>query len=125
MSSNCPIAWFEIVTEDFQRAITFYEDVFDIKLKLYKDPKMDMAVFPYEEGYPSGALVHGDCFADHKAGNTLLIYLTTDSVTKQLAKIEQHGGEEVFPVTRIGENGFIAGFKDSEGNSIGLWSQNQ
>lgn len=126
MNITCPIAWFEIVVQDLERAIQFYESIFNTQLTyINENPKMKMAIFPYKEGYPSGALVQSDCYADHHSGpSTVLIYLATDSVAKQLSVIKKHGGEEVFAVTPIGKNGYIAGFKDTEGNYIGLWSQN-
>lgn len=129
MKTSSPIAWFEIVTQDLARAIQFYEAAFDIKfdIKLAQcnTPHMQMALFPYAEGYPSGALVYSECYADHQAGpGTTIIYLNTDSVSAQLQKIISLGGEVAFPAISIGEDGHIAGFKDTEGNFVGIWSMN-
>lgn len=125
MKQTSPLAWFEIVTQDFERAIQFYEAAFEIKFSRCESEHMKNAVFPYTEGYTGGSLVYSPYYLDHQPGaGTIIIYLKTDSVTKQLEKINALGGETVFPVTNIGENGYIAGFKDCEGNYVGLWSPN-
>ncbi|WP_392553385.1 VOC family protein [Orbus wheelerorum] len=124
-SINSPLAWFEIVTQDFDRAIQFYQAAFNIRFECHEDEHIKHAIFPYIEGYTGGSLVHSKYYNDHQAGaGTVIIYLQTSSVSKQLKIIEQLGGEIVFPLTDIGENGYIAGFKDSEGNYVGLWSEN-
>lgn len=122
--NNSPIAWFEIVVQNFDRGCQFYSKAFDMTLTTMKIDNIDMALFPYQDGYTGGALVASPNYDDHVAGpNTSIIYLNCDSVTKQLSKIISLGGKEVFPTTKIGENGYIAGFEDSEGNHIGIWSE--
>jgi predicted enzyme related to lactoylglutathione lyase len=52
--------WFEISVSDFDRAIKFYETIFDIELYRNEIMEMKMAYFPSENmnGKVSGALVH-------------------------------------------------------------------
>lgn len=126
MQNTSSIEWFEIIVQDITRAIQFYESAFNIKFTRHDIPDMQMAIFPYQNGFTGGALVQSKYYADHKAGaGTIIIYLKTDSVSNQLDKIEKLGGETVFPLTSIGENGYIGGFKDCEGNYVGLWSAQQ
>jgi predicted enzyme related to lactoylglutathione lyase len=47
--------WFEIPAADFDRAVGFYEKVFDTRLKREKFGPADMAVFPAEEKGVAGA----------------------------------------------------------------------
>ncbi|MGL4668707.1 MAG: VOC family protein, partial [Saezia sp.] len=83
----------------------------------------EMAIFSYEEGYPGGALVSSKCYDDHKNGpGTTILYLNVNSIAATLEKVKQHQGQITFPCTSIGENGFIAGFEDLDGNAIGIWS---
>lgn len=127
MKFTTPLAWFEIVTQDFERAIKFYQSAFNIEFSRCDNEHMQMAIFPYDQQKTQvgGALVHSPCYSDHKSGaGTVIIYLNTDSVSKQLEIIHALGGKTVFPLTNIGENGYIAGFEDCEGNQIGLWSPN-
>ena len=119
-----PIAWFEIVVKDMERAIKFYKTVFQVQLTIENMPDMQMALFPYQESYPGGALVKGDAFSQCREGSgTTVIYLTVESVGAALSRIEKTGGSIVMPSTSIGENGFIGMFVDSEGNTIGLWAE--
>lgn len=120
-----PIAWFEIVLQDFDRGCQFYENVFHIELKKQTINEMQMAIFPYEEGQTGGALVSSPCYKEHLPGpSTSVIYLNCESVTEKLETVAKFGGKMIFPITPIGDNGFIAGFEDSEGNQIGIWSKN-
>lgn len=126
MSFNSPIAWFEIVAQDFDRACDFYSKAFDITFEKKAVDAMQMAIFPYQEGNVGGTLVHSPCYADHKPGaGTVIVYLNCDSVTEQLKRIAELGGKEIFPVTQVCDNIFIAGFEDSEGNYIGICSKGQ
>lgn len=127
MKFTTPLAWFEIVTQDLERAITFYQSAFNIEFSRLDDDERTFAIFPYdqEKGQVGGALVHGKCYAKHKPClGTIFVYLNTESVTNQLQIINNLGGKTVFTPTSIGECGYIAGFEDSEGNQIGLWSAN-
>lgn len=122
---DSPIEWFDIVIQNIERATQFYEAAFDVTLKRVDDPDMKMAIFPYQDDLPGGALVESPLYEAHKAGaGTTIIYLRTDSISKRLNKIEKLGGKTVLPVKQIGENGYIAIFKDIDDNCIGLWSKN-
>ena len=83
-----------------------------------------MALFPYKDGFPSGALVSGECYKTHTIGaGGSIIYLNVDEITGMLARIEQHGGKAISPCLELdGGNGFVATFRDSEGNVVGLWA---
>ena len=120
--NTSPIAWFEIVVKDFERAVTFYESVFDIQLnKEMQCGPSKMAIFSYEEGFPGGGLIEGNETQSTGAGGSI-IYLNASTIGNTLARIEKQGGKTVMPCTHIGENGYIATFCDSENNIIGLWA---
>ena len=52
-----------------------------------------------------------------------LVYLNVDGdLDGVLKRIPSAGGAVIKPRTSIGEHGFIAIFKDTEGNSVGLHS---
>ena len=112
------ITWFEIPSQDFDRAVQFYEKAFAVALKREEMDAIAMAVFPHNEGHPGGAVVHGAPY--QPAADGVCIYLYTDEFDTVLERIEQNGGKIAMPRTSIGPNGFIALFIDSEGNRIGL-----
>ena len=49
MVFNNAISWFEIPTTDLDRATTFYETIFDIKLNPLDMPQLKMRMFPLED----------------------------------------------------------------------------
>lgn len=118
------ISWFEIPTIDIQRATKFYETIFDIKFKTWENNESLMAVFPSGEGMIGGALVQEKVMKTSKNGN--MIYLNADPDLQIVVdKLERAGGELLTPKMQISaDNGFMAYFRDTEGNTIGLHSNN-
>ena len=120
MSKHNTVNWFEIPTSDIKRAKKFYENVFHIKLDKYDTPNVQMYVFPYNNNNygAAGALVHGKDLIPCKEGVT--IYFHCENIEETLKNIEKNGGKILYPKMDIGENGFIAGFIDSEKNKLAL-----
>ena len=123
-ASTNSINWFEIPVTDMQRAKHFYQ------VSMHMDETemmgMQMAFFPYEmgSGKASGALVQG---AQQMPGDKgALIYLNANpSMDVILELIPQMGGIVLMPKTQISpEVGYIALFTGTEGNKLGLHSQN-
>ncbi|MBC8172399.1 MAG: VOC family protein [Chitinophagales bacterium] len=118
--------WFEISVTDIKRAKKFYESVFDIEMEETEMMGMQMAFFPAEggSGKANGALVQSD---QHKpSSDGAKIYLNANpDLTESLGKVEAAGGQVIMPKTDIGEdNGNMAFFIDTEGNVVGIHSQN-
>lgn len=129
---NNPVVHFEIYVQDMARAKAFYEAVLDTKLEKMPNPtpeiEMDMWFFPMdkETGMNSygagGMLVKMEGF-NPGAGGTL-VYFGCDDCGVQVARAAKHGGSLVQEKTAIGEHGFCALAKDTEGNMIGFHSMN-
>ncbi|MGJ1195673.1 VOC family protein [Sphingobacterium spiritivorum] len=119
MSSN-PVVYFEIPATDLQRARTFYEAVFGFEFEMDNIDNNEMAIFPFKEKEKgiSGALTKGEIYQPSLAG--ILVYFYTQDITETLNTAVQNGAEILYPVTSNGQWGFVAEFKDSEGNRIGL-----
>jgi predicted enzyme related to lactoylglutathione lyase len=58
------------------------------------------------------------------AGGTIVYLYAGDDLAKPLERAVNLGGKVVLPKTGIGEHGYIALFRDSEGNTVGLHSMN-
>ncbi|MBS1584648.1 MAG: VOC family protein [Bacteroidetes bacterium] len=124
--STNALNWFEIPASDISRAKNFYENVFDVQMDQQSMMGMEMAFFPGENGNGkvSGAVVQSDM---HKpSGEGAVLYLNANpSMDTILSKVEAAGGTIVMPKTEISpEVGHMAFFTDTEGNKIGLHSQN-
>ena len=113
--------WFEIPASDIERATKFYNSIF--AAELVPMPAMegfDMFMFPVEDGV-SGAVISGEGYTPSTEGS--VVYLNAgDDLSDVLGRVEAAGGQVIMPKTGIGENGFMAYFKDSEGNRVGLHS---
>jgi uncharacterized protein len=111
--------WFEIPTADLDRAIRFYESVLSVSLKREVFGGIPMAMFPCGDKSSGGALVLD---AKRKPGaDGVLIYLNTDGhLDAAVQRVAKSGGAVLAPKVDIGEPGFIAIVRDSEGNVVGL-----
>ena len=112
--------WFELFVTDLDRATRFYETLLGISLRRGDFGGMPMAVFPYDGGVGGALVKHPQRKPTAEGG---LVYLdATDKLDACVERTKRAGGEVVMPRTPIGENGFIAMVRDSEGNVIGLHS---
>jgi predicted enzyme related to lactoylglutathione lyase len=113
------INWFEIPSTDLERAATFYEKLFDRKIRRehFGEP---MAIFMSSKEGVGGTLVQR---ADQSPSDSgVLIYLNADGVLADaVARIPKIGGTVLVPVTEIpGGFGRYAVLRDTEGNRIAL-----
>ena len=69
-----------------------------------------------------GMLVKMDGFAPGFGGT--LVYFSCDDCAVQVARAAANGGSLFQEKTSIGEHGFFALAKDTEGNLIGFYSMN-
>jgi uncharacterized protein len=124
--NNNVVGWFEIPVTNMNRAIKFYQTVFDIRLARHLLGPLDMAWFPAAENKAgtTGSLVYNER-AYKPSMEGVLIYFTAISgdLSIELGKVESSGGKILLPKTQISEEvGYMALFSDSEGNRIALHS---
>lgn len=120
------INWFEIPVSDVERAVAFYQNVFAVNLEQAEMMGMHMAMFPYNpmSGKVAGALVKSDMHKPSTEGAVLYLNGNPD-LSVALGKVEAAGGQVVMPKTLIDEQtGYMAFFVDTEGNKVGLHSNN-
>ncbi|PZX51366.1 VOC family protein [Algoriphagus chordae] len=119
------VGWFEIPVKNMDRAITFYQKVFDCSLHKLDMGDFKMAMFPGEGGGKGaeGSLVyHKDFYKTSKLAGAL-IYFSSEDVSIELAKVKEAGGTVEIPKKMISpEYGYMGVFIDSEGNRIALHS---
>ena len=119
------VGWFEIPAIDMERAIAFYETVFNTKLSCNHMGPLDMAWFPWEDPSPGagGTLVRYEEFYKPSADGTL-IYFSSEDVDIEVKRIETAGGKVLVPKTQITPDiGYMAVFMDTEGNRVALHSR--
>lgn len=116
--------YFEIPVTDLERAVKFYSSVFGCEFTRENIHGNEMALFPSKGKATgiTGALAKGDIYKPSTSGT--LIYLSTEDIEKALEKVKSQGGEILFPRTAAGEYGYVAEFKDLEGNRVALFESN-
>lgn len=117
-----PVVHFELPYFNPKRAKTFYEKAFGWGVKEWEDgywmakttksDKMGRSMTP---GTMNGGLMKG------KKGDMPVIVVGVKSMAADLKKIVKAGGKVVMKSVNMGDMGWYARVKDSEGNVIGLW----
>jgi hypothetical protein len=114
--------WFEIPAADFERAVGFYERVFETKLLRDKFAASELAVFPHEGTGVSGCVMKGKGYKPTREGS--VVYITAgQDLAAPLARAVANGGSVAIPKTQLPDGmGYFAQFIDIEGNRVGLHS---
>jgi predicted enzyme related to lactoylglutathione lyase len=121
------VVHFEVPYDDGERARTFYAKVFGWQTS--EMPGLDYTLVesgpsgetgPTEPGFINGGMMQRD---DPFTAPNLVI--DVDSIDDALAAVHQAGGSTVSERQPVGEMGFSAYFKDTEGNLVGLWETAQ
>jgi predicted enzyme related to lactoylglutathione lyase len=121
--ANHPIVHVEIPAANLQAAGDFYSQVFGWKVEV--DPVHSYAMFTGDGG-PGGGFVntgvsYEGAVMQYKT-DSLLVYLGSDDIEADLARIEAHGGKTVLPKTEIPHVGWFAIFTDPTGNHLALFT---
>ena len=119
------VGWFEIPVSDMDRAIVFYNAIFQVRINKQNFGGIEMGWFPFSadaKGAPGSLIRNSDNYKPSSSDGTL-VYLSSADVNDELGRIEAAGGEIIQAKTQISEDhGYMALFKDSEGNRIALHS---
>lgn len=123
-NSTNALNWFEIPAVDINRSKEFYQKIFSVEMPVTEMQDSIMAFFPGDSGSgkATGALVQSEMHKPSKEGS--IIYLNANpNLDPVLEKVEKAGGKIMAPKMDIGEHGFIAFIEDTEGNKVGIHSQ--
>jgi len=119
---NNPVTWFEIATNNLERAKDFYETVFKREFQLIEMPESKMYMFV---GEPEAKGAVGALIKDKQnkpSADGSIIYFECEDVAIESERVENAGGKLLFTKMSIGEFGFISQCIDTEGNRIGFHS---
>jgi predicted enzyme related to lactoylglutathione lyase len=115
-----PVGYFEIPVTDMDRAMAFYTAVFGWDLERTTVDGYDMALLPHSDGAPgaTGALAKGDVYVP--TVNGVILYFGVEDIDAVMARALEAGGSVLYARKAVPGVGFVAEFKDSEGNRIAL-----
>jgi uncharacterized protein len=120
------IGWFDIYVDDLDRAVAFYESVFQQRLEKIVDPTggTQMMSFPANmKAYgASGALVKSEHSRPGIGGT--MVYFSVEDCSVEESRVIAAQGTIVRPKFSIGEFGWVTLCVDTEGNMFGLNSMN-
>jgi predicted enzyme related to lactoylglutathione lyase len=122
------VIFFEIPVDNPARAREFYGSAFGWKMNEIPEmhytqvgtveaDRMGVRGVPKEPGAINGGFVE----RRRELAETPIIYISVKNIDQAAAIIERNGGKVVKPRTPVGNFGFAAYFKDTEGNVVGLW----
>ena len=110
------LAYFEIPSNDLEKADRFYSQLFGWKCELSGDKYL---MFSNPDG-PDGGFAKG--MEIHTKG--INIYIEVENLAQTIEKAVELGGKCLKPKTEISpDNGYYAFIEDLEGNKIGLWGK--
>jgi predicted enzyme related to lactoylglutathione lyase len=124
------LTWFEIPVTDTPRAKRYYETILDIEMstRTFAESNEELTFFPYDpsviqatSGRLTGVLTKS-ANNEPSAKGTLVYINASPSIQTILDKVELAGGKIIVPKTAMNA-GFIAIIVDSEGNRVGLHSE--
>jgi uncharacterized protein len=117
--------WFEIPTVDFDRAKSFYNAIFDFEMPVVENGDGAMGFLLHEQGKGvGGAIIKGGDYRPSQDGPVVYLNGGSDLQTI-LDRVAAAGGTIVKEKTQISiDHGYYAFFLDTEGNRLGLHSNN-
>ena len=117
------ITWFDIPTEDFDRAVKFYSDILGQPIRVDTFMGQKLGFFPMEGMDGVGGDLVPPGLGTKPCANGTRVYLSCQGIIDEvIGRVEKSGGKIVTPKTKIGDMGWIAMIMDTEGNSVGLHS---
>ncbi|MBI4749620.1 MAG: VOC family protein [Acidobacteria bacterium] len=117
------ICHFEIHAENPERAITFYTSVFGWKFQQWGDqPYWLIETGPKGQSGIDGGLLprHGAPPVGGEPVNAFVCTVDVDNLDAYSAKVTEHGATLAVPKMPIPTVGWLAYYKDTEGNIFGM-----
>lgn len=113
---------FELNAEDPLRAKSFYEKVFEWKIEKSDMPMDYWMITAGPEDEPG---INGGLQKRENASDEIFNYIGVSSIEKSSKSIEENGGEILTPKSPIPGIGYYAFFKDTEGNRLGIFEEDE
>ena len=118
------VVHFEIPADDLSRAKKFYSTVFGWRMN--EMPEMEYVMVGTTESDENGmprqpGAINGGMMRRQDPLRHPVVTIDVESIDDALARVRDNGGQVVREKLPVGDMGFTAYFKDSEGNIIGLW----
>jgi uncharacterized protein len=118
------VVWFDIPTENFDRAVKFYSDIMGTPIKVDTFTGQKLGFFPMDPGMPSnsGDITPPDPSHKPSQHGTRVYLACGDKLDEVAGRVTKAGGKIIVPKFPIGDGsmGYIVMIADTEGNHVGL-----
>jgi uncharacterized protein len=119
------VVHFEIPYDDKEKCIDFYKKVFgwnfqdmpEMNYTIAHTVEVDDKHMPKEAGAINGGMYK----RNETSANSPVLVIDVQNLDEYVEKVKETGGELFMEKVKVGEMGFYAQVKDTEGNIIGLW----
>jgi len=111
------VVHFEIHVDDPDRAGKFYREVFDWKFQKWEGPVEYWLITTGESTEPG---INGGMMRRRDPQGNVYNTIEVNNIDAYIASIQKHGGTIVVPKMPIPGVGWLAYFKDTEGNIGGV-----
>jgi len=116
------VVHFEIPFDDGDRAAAFYSSAFGWQVMPMPEMGYTMVGPTDQETGPTEAgFINGGMFARREGFTAPNLVIDVPDIDGALKTVGEAGGTTVTERTAVGDMGFTAYFKDTEGNLVGLW----
>ncbi len=119
------IVHFEIPADDPKRAQKFYSDVFGWQVRPMEGAPYWMLITTELDAKGQApknpGAINGGMGKREGPLKGIVVTVNVKDIDKALKAVESRGGKTVQKKQPVGDMGFTAYFKDSEGNVVGLW----
>jgi len=121
---SSPSSWFEIPVNNFKRAVSFYSTVLNQNLETDNSSGSPCACFTTNTPGVKGNIVQST--TNTPSNNGVRIYFSTnENIEIVLKRVKNAGGRIITNNTPSDDNScYTATFTDTEGNTIGICSNN-
>ena len=127
MELDNALNWFEIPVNDFARAKSFYESIFNYQMPdvMMGETKMGFFLYDMQGGKIGGAIVYNPTFYTASENGSLIYLNAQPDLQIILNRVAAAGGAVLKEKTLVSEEqnlGYWALIKDTEGNRVALHS---
>jgi predicted enzyme related to lactoylglutathione lyase len=121
------VVHFEITHDDADRARAFYARAFGWQLMPLPEMGYTMVTSgpTGEEGPSEAGFINGGMMPREGAFTATNIVIDVENLEDALKTVNEAGGSTVSERQPVGDMGFVAYFRDTEGNVVGLWETAQ
>jgi predicted enzyme related to lactoylglutathione lyase len=113
---------FELPAEDMARAEKFYQDVFGWEMNRMMDEYYTATTIESDENGPKKpGGINGALAKKSDQYQSTDIVIDVPNLEEHLEKVKAHGGQVLRDPQEVFDMGRFAMFRDTEGNTVGLW----